>query len=181
MHGKRNLGRWKNRRWLAWQQLFDGTPDYANAVESKRFSEPNSMPAMLTMDDDILSPHLSDNDIYIPLDIGDFESDDEDIEKRHASRWNYIHRKLAALDDASKRDTESYVDKRMNSRWLLIQNKLNELNNGADKRFAGRWRNQNWLLRKLVDDSETDLQNLDKRNLGRWKNRNWILRKFSSE
>lgn len=167
MLGKRNLGRWKNRRWLAWQQQFDGSPDLLSDLHSlsKRFSDSDIgdvIPMPYPMYDDIM-PYMGDLQLQ--------DNDIDGLDKRHASRWNYIHRKLAELAEADKKET----DKRVDSRWRLIQNKLNTLNKSEDKRFAGRWRNQNWLLRQFDNDDTKD----EKRNFGRWKNRNWVLKQFS--
>lgn len=74
----------------------------------------------------------------------DADFDDSPIDKRHNSRWNLIHRKLAELSGNNKRD----YDKRQDSRWLIIQNKLNQLHNRYSKRGIGRWRNNNWVLQK---------------------------------
>lgn len=192
MHGKRNFGRWKNRRWVSWQQLFDDTQSYPSAVHSlsKRFSDFDGVASDVIPGPyqgyDEISPFIvdpsflsDDFDDDLTMESDDSESADE-LDKRHASRWKYIHRKLASLDNESKRDIERFVDKRMNSRWRLIQNKLNELNGDVSKRFAGRWRNQNWLLGKINSDDSEDFDSYQKRNFGRWKNRNWILRKFSA-
>ena len=177
-HGKRNLGRWKNRRWLEWQQHFTA-PGYIGGQHSvsKRFSGSDFsdvIPMPYPVYDDIV-PFIDDPTL-LDIDFGDDLDSVEDgfdlkdqFDKRHASRWNYIHRKLAALGEEEKRE-----DKRMAGRWRLIHNKLNELNNSKDKRFAGRWRNQNWLLNKITPDDD-----VQKRNFGRWKNRNWALQKFA--
>ncbi|WAR14884.1 hypothetical protein MAR_004989 [Mya arenaria] len=88
-----------------------------------------------------------------------------DVDKRHASRWNIIHQKLASL--SSKRSAE--LDKRSDSRWRLIQSKLNQLNGITNKRST----NDLGIFR---DNDEAK----DKRHLGHWKNRNWLNKQYST-
>jgi len=89
-----------------------------------------------------------------PMAGGQFYDDDQfdNLDKRHGSRWNIIHQKLASLNE-----------KRMDSRWRIIQNKLNQLN-GIAKR----------------EDEMTEHLEENKRNMGRWKNRNWMMKQYTN-
>ena len=167
---KRFIGRWKNRNWLnAGQSLPVYVGDYNQP--DKRYDDDFDD----TSYENELLPYLYNDDL---------------MEKRQGGRWALIHRQLHKLDSnkykrfGDSSDEVDEVDKRMGSRWMLIQNKLRNLGgrskrNEDDKRFMGRWKNQNWILSKGKQNSDMALShNENKRNIGRWKNQNWILQQY---
>ena len=174
---KRFIGRWKNRNWLNSGRKFQDIDDDFNTAVDKR--------ADGYLDDFAYSDEL------LP-----YLYNDEGMDKRQGGRWALIHKQLNRLENSRSKskknapadeyyDDDEEMEKRMDSRWLLIQSKLRDLagrtrrSKEDDKRFVGRWKNQNWLLsqaNKKLGLSES--QNIDKKNIGRWKNRNWILQQY---
>ncbi|XP_045163985.2 uncharacterized protein LOC123528315 [Mercenaria mercenaria] len=172
-NGKRNLGRWKNRKWWEMQSygLQDRNGNGFGHNLNKRYSgdgadfEPDkNAPGYGVLNGDFI--------IRGPYGIMDYYGLGDDIEdvpdnyvdKRHSSRWNLVHRKLAQLNSKNKREDNSQEEKRMASRWRIIQNKLNQLHDRNSKRFAGRWKNQNWLLQQANQDRNSpDTNNEQKR------------------
>lgn len=155
--------------------------DYGHSL-SKRFSEGGP-------ESDVSSyvfPEYGILNVPVPYDFYDYYDDDvEDIphndvvDKRHMSRWNLIHRKLANLNSERKRDGDD--EKRMASRWRIIHSKLNQLHSGRSKRFAGRWKNQNWLLQQAYQKGNTPLTDtLQKRFVGKWKNYKWLGQRYGN-
>jgi hypothetical protein len=157
--GKRNLGRWKNRNWRDMQSYgLQGRSggNYGHFL-SKRFSgDSDAMKISENTYKDIPEYGILNGDFIIPDsyayddvygDVTDADPEYNNVDKRHRSRWNLIHRKLSQLN-ADKREDSSDDVKRMASRWRIIQNKLNQLHSKNNKRFAGRWKNQNWLLQQ---------------------------------
>ena len=156
--GKRNIGRWKNRNWRDMQSYgLQGRSggSYGHFL-SKRFSGDSDdgtinentykdIPEYGVLNGDFIIP---DSYGYDDLYDDDLEEDQEyNIDKRHRSRWNLIHRKLSQLNAKKRSDYKDDI-KRLSSRWRIIQNKLNQLHNSDSKRFAGRCKNQNWLLQQ---------------------------------
>ena len=157
---KRFIGRWKNRNWL------NSGRDYF------------------------------DNAGY-GADVFPYTDQDESLDKRQGGRWALINKQLSRLGSSRNRIKKNMPDlvsdeylfnvddleKRMGSRWRFIQNKLKDLggrnkrDERDEKRFMGRWKNQNWLLNQGNQDSNI-YDPIDKRNIGRWRNRNWILQQY---